>query len=412
MFDDFEFEQVRQPTPALAIGRVDKVVADGAVTFTVTVVNAGDAPSKPARLVVRPVNGPGWDAQRTDLGAVPPQGQQTVSVVVPIPAGVEGVSQRFDVVADPGGIAGDPDTDNNSLRVRVDLPGAVVSAEPPTSEAVTQAPSPSQAPETVSSSDGEPGVPFLGGLLVGALGAGGAAVFRYTRKIGQLNIQLKGTLEQLRRLELELRASDADPPDTCDRAGSFYCKREVTFVPRQRTIAAMSVDGKRGDQRISLVWPEESRDRLLEVARHAEGSRERSDELDAFAVDLAGSIAAGVDGPVNDLKVTVHVTGSSANGSFTPFVCTVQGGKGTYERIREWTKTVADEFDRTIASLARYDGSSAATERLAASLQVGIRALAQESERRPIVTMELSACGIRRPGGVAGAGPVRSAPRR
>jgi hypothetical protein len=342
------------------------------------VVNGGDAPSKPAKLVVRPVNGPAWDAQRTDLGAVPPQGQQTVSVVVPIPAGVEGVSQRFDVVADPGGVAGDPNTDNNSLRVRVDLPGAVPSAGQPTNEVVTQTPSPTQPPVTASPSGGEPGVPFLGGLLVGALGAGGAAVFRYTRKIGQLNLQLKGTLEQLRRLELELRASDADPPDTCDRAGSLYCKREVTFVPRQRTIASMSVDGKRGDERISLVWPEESRGQLLEVARHAGGSREGSDALDALAMDLAGSIAAGIGGPVNDLKITVHVTGSSANGSFTPFVCTVQGGKGTYQRIREWTKTVADEFDRPIASLPRYDGSPAATERLAASLRVGIRALAQE----------------------------------
>jgi hypothetical protein len=390
VFDDFVFEQVSRPAPSLAIGGVDKVVGDEAVTFTVTVVNGGDAPSNSTSVRVRAVGNPAWDRQTVALDAVPAHGQQTVTVVVPIPAGVEpGTSQRFVVVADPRGIAGDPDTANNSLPVTVEFPAVSTSPLPSESEAGSPSPSVAPTPSEVptaspgpeiepASGTGDSGIPFLGGLLIGAVGAGGAAVLRYTRRIAGLNVELKGTLEQLANLRFELRASDADPPESCDRTGSLYCKRDVTFDPRRRTIASVGIGGVRGDLRISLPCPAATGGRLLEAARRGGGSPEAEAAIDALAKDLASSFADAIAGPLDDLVVTVRVTGSSAMGSFTPYVCTVEAGRGRYRRIRTWTKTIADEFDRTIASLPRFDASDQAREDLEAALRIGIRALATE----------------------------------
>ncbi len=383
VFDDFVLEQVSLPQPALAIGLVDKVVGTDAITFTIPVVNGGDAASNPSKLRVKAVGNKAWKVQNVDLDAVPAHGQQTIRVDMPIPDSAKpGSSQDFEVFADPKGIAGDPDTANNSLLVNVSLPEAAISVAPRSNEAVVTAaptspptPAPSEPVGPVASSS-DPAVPFLGGLFVGALGAGGALVLTYSRKISQLNVQLKGTLNSLDNLEFELKASDADPPETCDRSGSIYCKREVNFIPKERTISALGVGGVRAGKKVSLPLPQELRDRLLQVARRDDGSPEATAAIDGLATDLAHWCAASIDGLLDNLAMTVRITGSEATGSFTPYMCTIDGGQGHYREIRKWSRKVTDGFDRTIASLPRYDGTDVARDRLATSLRAGIRGLA------------------------------------
>ena len=54
----------------------------------------------------------------------------------------------------------------------------------------------------------------------------------------------------------------------------------------------------------------------------------------------------------------------------------MDAGTGHYRKVREWTKSIADEFDRTIGSMAHFDASRRATDDLSTSLQTAIRALA------------------------------------
>ena len=209
---------------------------------------------------------------------------------------------------------------------------------------------------------------------MGALGAG-SIVWRWGRKIGSTDVEVKGTYSNVGQLDLELKASDADPPDTCTQNGSWYCKREATFLPKQRTIASLAATGTRAGTRLSWTWPDEVRQRLLEVARHAGESRQADAAVVALAKELAQSISTPDGGPVENLRIVVHVSGPSVTGRLTPYECSVNADKGTYRQLRDWSKTVEDAFDRTLASVDLFVDSRAA---LAAGLEAGIRALSAD----------------------------------
>src|SRR5262249_19800093 len=146
------------------------------VSFLVPVVNTGEVASNPTTVVVQPVRGGGWGSQEVALDAIPARGSQTVTLALQVPDGVApGTVQKFDVVADPKGISGDPSSANNSLEVSVSMPVAAATETPtesPTPSSISPPPETEPPPSTGStgstgggSGGGEPGIPLVGGLL-------------------------------------------------------------------------------------------------------------------------------------------------------------------------------------------------------------------------------------------------------
>lgn len=366
LFDDVEFVPVEVVTPApqLLFSGTDAFPGDQVVTITATVANVGDAASAPSAVEVA---AEGWPSGSAPLPAIDPGDEATVTVELMIPDAARGTTQLFNLQLDPAGSSGDGDPSDNAAAASVAIPGAEPGAEEAT-------PTPDGSGTTPEPPPGD-GLTFvlLGGALVVVVGSGLVIKYRLDHRLITLSMSDKA--------ELELKAEDADPPDTCSRDGAWYCKRSVTFDPRARRITSLGATGTRHGRPLTVSWPDDLRDRVHDAVRHADDAhRPAGMSLADVAAELARSVPGSVDDPTDRLSIAAQVTGSSATGGFTPYRCEVgEDGTGTYRKFaRDWKKTLTDRFDRTLAEVDRFDGGPAAIARLESALEAGLRALARD----------------------------------
>lgn len=304
----------------------------------------------------------------TIVPEIGPGDEVTANIKLEIQDEFWGRPHNFEVLADPEDMIPEPNNDNNSGEIEVQLPQKPEQPESPLptqpEQPTTPTSPPTRQPEPPSAppSPQQP-EPSDSTQPTGPLPPAVWIVLIIIFVIGGITFSISFRIRGLRRLKWQEKAKEEKPPVECQPC-TWYCRKvELEAGLKLYKISHLGISAS--DPESGEPYKErQDKGRLIDFLNKVVESQRQGEDLNKFKEKLSPLVKELLQQIVDwlssepksrDVSITGHLEGSEITFQFILYHCKRKGGGNVWGVVDKWKKKIKDEREKPVGVLRDFN---------------------------------------------------------